>query len=109
MTDSDLQISGGGGGASIFLASKSSVGSAALRPLQVRYFSRDTSHVDVRPIKTFLHDRLRRKFFPCTGERESVQYFVENLQTASCFYRSSNHGLTQSSPQVFNYVAVTKS
>ena len=50
----------------------SSVGSAALR-----YFSRDTSHVSVRPIKTFLHDKLRRKFFPCTVERESVQFREE--------------------------------
>ena len=94
--------------ASIFLASKSSVSSAALRPLQGRYFSRDTSHVSVRPIKTFLHDKPRRKIFPCTQVRENLSNFVKNLQTSSCFYRSSNHGLTQSSHQVFNYVAVTK-
>ena len=41
------------------------------------YYSRDTSHVSVRPIKTFLHDKLRRKFFPCTGEGESVQFREE--------------------------------
>ena len=40
--------------------------------------------------------------------RENLSNFVKNLQTSSCFYRSSNHGLTQSSHQVFNYVAVTK-
>ena len=44
----------------------------------------------------------------CTQVRENLSNFVKNLQTSSCFYRSSNHGLTQSSHQVFNYVAVTK-
>ena len=72
-------------------------------------FSRDTSHVSVRPIKTFLHDKPRRKFFPCTLVRENLSNFVQNLQTSSCFYKSGNHGLTQSSHQVFNYVALTKS
>ena len=71
-------------------------------------FSRDTSHVSVRPIKTFLHDKPRRKFFPCTLVRRNLSNFVKNLQTSSCFYKSGNHGLTKSSHQVFNYVAVTK-
>ena len=69
------------------------------------YFSRETSRGSVRPIKTFLHDR----FFPCTLVRGNLSNFVKNLQTSSCFYRSDNHGLTQSSHEVFNYVAVTKS
>ena len=84
--------------ASIFLASKSSV-----HPFG--YFSRETSRGSVRPIKTFLHDR----FFPCTLVRGNLSNFVKNLQTSSCFYRSDNHGLTQSSHEVFNYVALTKS
>ena len=84
--------------ASIFLASKSSV-----HPFG--YFSRETSRGSVRPIKTFLHDG----FFPCTLVRGNLSNFVKNLQTSSCFYRSDNHGLTQSSHEVFNYVAVTKS
>ena len=84
--------------ASIFLASKSSV-----HPFG--YFSRETSRGSVRPIKTFLHDR----FFSCTLVRGNLSNFVKNLQTSSCFYRSDNHGLTQSSHEVFNYVAVTKS
>ena len=84
--------------ASIFLASKSSVHFFA-------HFSRETSRGSVRPIKTFLHDR----FFPCTLVRGNLSNFVKNLQTSSCFYRSDNHGLTQSSHEVFNYVAVTKS
>ena len=84
--------------ASIFLASKSSVHSYT-------YFSRETSRGSVRPIKTFLHDG----FFPCTLVRGNLSNFVKNLQTSSCFYRSDNHGLTQSSHEVFNYVAVTKS
>ena len=71
-------------------------------------FSRDTSHVSVRPIKTFLNDKPRRKFFPCTLVRD-LSNFVQNLQTSSCFYKSGNHGLTKSSHQVFNYVALTKS
>ena len=84
--------------ASIFLASKSSV-----HPFG--YFSRETSRGSVRPIKTFLHDR----FFPCTLVRGNLSNFVKNLQTSSCFYQSDNHGLTQSSHVVFNYVAVRKS
>ena len=84
--------------ASIFLVSKSSVHSFG-------YFSRETSRGSVRPIKTFLHDG----FFPCTLVRANLSNFVKNLQTSSRFYRSDNHGLTQSSHEVFNYVAVTKS
>ena len=84
--------------ASIFLASKSSVHSFSS-------FSRETSRGSVRPIKTFLQDG----FFPCTLVRANLSNFVKNLQTSSCFYRSDNHGLTQSSHEVFNYVAVTKS
>ena len=52
------------------------------------------------------HDR--RNFFPSTLVRENLSNFVKNLQTSSCFYQSSNHGLTQSSRQVFYYLAVTK-
>ena len=37
---------------------------------------RDTSHVSVRPIKTFLHDKPRRKFFPRTLV-ESVHFRAE--------------------------------
>ena len=88
--------------ASIFLASKPHVCS-------FDQFSHDKSHVNIRPIKTFLHDKPRRKFFPRTLVREHLSYFVQNLQTSSCFYKSGNHGLTKSSHQVFNYVAVTKS
>ena len=84
--------------ASIFLASKSSVHSFG-------YFSRETSRGSVRPIKTFLND----KFFHCTLVRENLSHFVKNLQTSGCFYRSGNHGLIQSSHEVFDYVAVTKS
>ena len=73
------------------------------------HFSRDTSRDSVRPIKTFLHDKPTRKFFPWTLVRGNLSNFVKNLQTSSCFYRSDNHGLTQSSHEVFNYVAVTKS
>ena len=84
--------------ASIFLVSKSSVHSFC-------YFSRETSRGSVRPIKTFLADL----FFRCTLVRENLSKFVKNLQTSSCFYRSDNHGLTQSPHEVFDYVAVTKS
>ena len=73
------------------------------------YYSCDTSRVSVRPMKTFLHDKLRRKFSPSTLVRENLSNFVKNLQTSRCFYTSGNHGLTESSHQVFNYVAVTKS
>ena len=54
--------------ASIVLASKSSL-------CKLDHFSRDTSRVSVRPIKTFLHDKPKRKFFPeHAGEREAVQF-----------------------------------
>ena len=36
------------------------------------HFSRDTSHVSVRPIKTFLHDKPKRKFFPWTRLWEGI-------------------------------------
>ena len=78
--------------ASIFLAPESSVRSSAFRS-SIK-FSRDTSHVSVRPIKTFLHDKPRRKFIPWTQVRGDLSKFVQNLQTSSCFYRSGNHGLT---------------
>ena len=45
----------------------------------------------------------------CTLVRANLSNFVKNLQTSSCFYRSDNHGVTQSSHEAFNYVAVTKS
>ena len=83
---------------SIFLASKSSVHSFG-------YFSCETSRGRVRPITTFLHD----KFFHCTLVRENLSNFVNNLRISSCFYRSGNHGLTQSSNEVYDYVAVAKS
>ena len=41
------------------------------------YYSCDTSRVSVRPIKTFLHDKPRRKFFPCTLVRNLFN-FVTN-------------------------------
>ena len=93
--------------ASIFLASKPHVRSFYLYKFD--HFSRDTSHVNVRPIKTFWYDKPRRKFFRCTLVRENLSNLVQNWQTSSCCYKSGNHGLTKSSHQVFNYVAVTES
>ena len=70
------------------------------------YYSRDTSHVSVRPIKTFTINRGGSSF---PVRWWNLSNFVQNLQTSSCFYKSGNHGVTKSSHQVFNYVAVTKS
>ena len=84
--------------ASIFLASKSCVHSFG-------YFSRETSRGSVRPIRTFLQDKI----FHFTLVRENLSNFANNLQTSGCFYRSGNHGLTQSSHEVYDYVAVAKS
>ena len=39
----------------------------------------------------------------------NLSNFVQNLQTSNCCYKSGNHGVTKSSLQVLNYVAVTKS
>ena len=86
--------------ASIFLASKSSVRSSIFTK-SIKFRSCDTSRVSLRPIKTFLHDKPRRKFFPWKLVRGNLSNFVKNLQTSSCFYRSDNHGLTQSSHEVF--------
>ena len=91
--------------ASIFLVTKSSVSSASLYKFDISHVTHHMSALD--QLKHSCTINWGGSSFPVLV-RESLSNFVKNLQTSSCFYRSSKHGLTHSSRQVFNYVAVTK-
>ena len=91
--------------ASIVLASKSSVRSSTFTNSLIIHVTRHMSALD--QLKHSCTINRGGSSFPVRWWNLST--FVQNLQTSSCFYKSGNHGVTKSSHQVFNYVAVTKS